>query len=39
MIDVKQADELFLPAGLNENTWISNSDEAMEIVLCSPPGK
>lgn len=34
---IKQADELFLPAGLKDILWQSENKSKLEVVICHPP--
>ncbi|WP_281884839.1 type I phosphomannose isomerase catalytic subunit [Paenibacillus sp. YYML68] len=36
-IQVQQGDQLFLPAGVKEMTWVRQGEEELQVVLCYPP--
>ncbi len=36
-MEIRQADELFLPASLKDLTWQNTGNTAFEVILCSPP--
>lgn len=36
-MEIGQADEIFLPAALNDLTWQNTGLTALEVILCSPP--
>jgi hypothetical protein len=38
-MEVKQADELFFPAGLKDTMWYNKQKETLEIIFCDPPIK
>lgn len=36
---IKQSDQLFIPAGVNETQWLNKGEETLNVVFCYPPSK